>query len=142
MNCPVCDAPNQDNAMICARCGTDLAKPTSGSDAVGEFVEKAKAVGREALETDIGKDVSRLADKAVAKGREALDTPIGHSVSKLAGEAADAGKSALSTKLGKEVAVGAALGAVVALPLPFIGPIAGAIVGAGIAWIRNASKAK
>jgi hypothetical protein len=142
MNCPTCNTYNSDAATICTKCGADLAKPAAGGDAVGEFVEKAKAVGREAMDTDIAKDAVRLADAAIAKGRAALDTPLGHKVSDLAGGAADAGKSALATKRGKEVAVGAALGAVIAIPLPFVGPIVGAAIGAGIAWIRNASKAK
>ena len=46
--------------------------------------------------------------------------------------AEDARHRAPST-LGARMAKGAAIGAVAALPIPFIGPITGAIVGAGIA---------
>jgi hypothetical protein len=42
--------------------------------------------------------------------------------------------------LGASIAKGAAIGAVAALPIPFIGPITGAIVGAGIAAYTKLSK--
>ncbi len=38
--------------------------------------------------------------------------------------------------LGKSMAKWAALGAVVALPVPFVGPIFGAAAGAGYAWFK------
>jgi hypothetical protein len=40
-------------------------------------------------------------------------------------------------KLGKSMAKWAALGAVVAIPVPFIGPILGAAAGAGYAYIKG-----
>jgi hypothetical protein len=40
----------------------------------------------------------------------------------------------------KRLATGAAIGAVVAIPLPFIGPIIGGLVGAGIAHYRNTKR--
>ena len=43
--------------------------------------------------------------------------------------------------LGKSMAKWAALGAVVAIPLPFVGPIIGATVGAGIGYVRGKKKA-
>ena len=42
--------------------------------------------------------------------------------------------------LGASMAKGAAIGAVAALPIPFVGPITGAIVGAGIAAYTKLSK--
>ncbi|CAN5595432.1 hypothetical protein BH10PSE14_BH10PSE14_42590 [soil metagenome] len=42
--------------------------------------------------------------------------------------------------LGKRMAKGAAIGAVAAIPIPFVGPITGAIVGAGIAAYTKLSK--
>jgi hypothetical protein len=42
--------------------------------------------------------------------------------------------------LGASIAKGAAIGAVVALPVPFIGPLTGAIVGAGIAAYNKLSR--
>ena len=38
--------------------------------------------------------------------------------------------------LGKSMAKWGALGAVVAIPLPFIGPVIGAVAGAGYAYVK------
>jgi hypothetical protein len=45
-----------------------------------------------------------------------------------------------NSTLGASMAKGAAIGAVAALPIPFIGPITGAIVGASIAAYTKLSK--
>ena len=45
-----------------------------------------------------------------------------------------------NSTLGASIAKGAAIGAVAALPIPFIGPITGAIVGASIAAYTKLSK--
>ncbi|WEK44428.1 MAG: small multi-drug export protein [Candidatus Sphingomonas colombiensis] len=39
--------------------------------------------------------------------------------------------------LGKKMAKYGAVGAVLAIPLPFVGPVLGAIVGAGVAYARR-----
>ncbi|MBN8849157.1 MULTISPECIES: small multi-drug export protein [unclassified Sphingomonas] len=39
--------------------------------------------------------------------------------------------------LGKKMAKYGAIGAVLAIPLPFVGPVLGAIVGAGVAYARR-----
>lgn len=39
--------------------------------------------------------------------------------------------------LGKKMAKYGAIGAVVAIPVPFVGPIFGALVGAGIAYAKR-----
>nr|WP_310522078.1 hypothetical protein [Polymorphobacter sp.] len=140
MKCHACAADVAGDARICPVCGVDLTKAPDTNDTLTEIVDKAKAVGREAMETDIAKDAQKLAEKAVAAGKQALDSDIGRDVTKMAGDAAAAGKSALNTKMGKEMAVGAAIGAVVAIPIPLIGPIMGAVAGAGIAWFRSKSR--
>ncbi len=43
-------------------------------------------------------------------------------------------------KLGKSMAKWGALGAVVAIPVPFVGPLIGAAAGAGFAWYRANKK--
>ncbi|MET4897192.1 hypothetical protein RN629_08475 [Sphingomonadaceae bacterium jetA1] len=43
--------------------------------------------------------------------------------------------------LGKSMAKWGALGAVVAIPIPFVGPIFGAAVGAGYAYLKAKKKA-
>ena len=40
----------------------------------------------------------------------------------------------LENPLAKRTAIAAAIGAIVAIPLPFIGPIVGALVGGGIGY--------
>ena len=44
----------------------------------------------------------------------------------------------LENPLAKRTAIAAAIGAVVAIPLPFIGPIEGALVGGGIGYFTAA----
>ena len=39
--------------------------------------------------------------------------------------------------LGKKMAKYGAVGAVLAIPLPFVGPVLGALVGAGVAYARR-----
>ncbi|WBH17750.1 hypothetical protein [Sphingomonas radiodurans] len=39
--------------------------------------------------------------------------------------------------LGKKMAKYGAVGAVIAIPVPFIGPVLGAIVGAGVAYAKR-----
>jgi predicted amidophosphoribosyltransferase len=55
----------------------------------------------------------------------------------VAGEAVQATKAGIKTDVGKSVATCAAIGAVVAIPIPFVGPIFGAAVGAGIGFLRK-----
>lgn len=43
-------------------------------------------------------------------------------------------------KLGKSMAKWAALGAVVAIPIPFVGPVIGAAAGAGYAYFKGKKK--
>lgn len=47
------------------------------------------------------------------------------------------GKDAMKTRMAKDAAAGAAIGAVIAVPVPFIGPVAGAVIGAGLAVSKN-----
>ena len=43
-------------------------------------------------------------------------------------------------EVGKKMAIWAAVGAVIALPVPFVGPIFGAAAGAGLAYLRSKKK--
>lgn len=43
-------------------------------------------------------------------------------------------------QLGVSMAKWAALGAVVAIPVPFVGPVIGAAAGAGYAWVKARKK--
>ena len=42
--------------------------------------------------------------------------------------------------LGKRMAKAAAIGAVIAIPIPFVGPIIGAAAGAGYAYLKAKNK--
>ena len=44
--------------------------------------------------------------------------------------------------LGKKMAIAAGIGAVVAIPVPFIGPVIGAIAGAGYAYWKDKKQAR
>jgi hypothetical protein len=56
-----------------------------------------------------------------------------HAARTFAEDARQRASGTTDSTLGASMAKGAAIGAVAALPIPFIGPITGAIVGAGIA---------
>ncbi|WP_201752757.1 hypothetical protein [Sphingomonas changnyeongensis] len=43
--------------------------------------------------------------------------------------------------LGRKMAVAAAIGAVIAIPVPFVGPLFGAAAGAGYAWWKGRRRA-
>ena len=43
--------------------------------------------------------------------------------------------------LGRKMAKAAAIGAVIAIPVPFVGPIIGAAAGAGYAYVKNKKRA-
>jgi hypothetical protein len=55
-------------------------------------------------------------------------------------EARETGKAALRSKTGQRMAAGAALGAVAAAAVPFIGWATGAVLGAGIVAYRRLLK--
>jgi hypothetical protein len=46
----------------------------------------------------------------------------------------------LESPVAKRTAIAAGIGAVVAIPLPFVGPVIGAIVGAGIGYFSAARR--
>lgn len=49
-------------------------------------------------------------------------------------------RSVTKTPLGRHMAIGAGIGAVVAVPVPFVGFLTGAILGAGIAAFRYTTR--
>lgn len=44
--------------------------------------------------------------------------------------------------LGKKMAIAAGIGAVIAIPVPFVGPVIGAIAGAGYVYWRDRKPAR
>ena len=63
-----------------------------------------------------------------------------HAARVFADDVAQRRAAAPRDSLGTSMAKGAAVGALVAIPVPFIGSIAGAIVGAGVAAYKNLSE--
>jgi len=125
-------------------------KPASKID---QMAEEARAAGEKFVGTDTGKKVADATDKMFDKAdeltRQALDSDLakkalasdlGQQASDFAKEAAEKTKAAIPNELARNVAVGAAAGAVLALPVPFIGPVFGAIVGAGLGYLRTITK--
>ena len=60
--------------------------------------------------------------------------------SSVADESAKLGKEVMQSELVKDVAPYAAIGAVIAIPIPFVGSAIGAAIGAGLGLYKNATK--
>ena len=60
--------------------------------------------------------------------------------SSIADEATILGKEVMQSDLIKDVAPYAAIGAVIAIPIPFVGSAIGAAIGAGLGLFKNATK--
>ena len=125
-------------------------KPVSKVD---QLAEEALEAGRKFVGTDAGKKVADLTDTAFATaeelrqkaadsefGRKALDSDIGKQASDFAAQASEKAKQAIPNELARNVAIGAAAGAVVAIPIPFVGSVLGALVGAGLGYLRTVTK--
>lgn len=137
-----------------------MTKSKGNGDGVGDFAAKAEKLSDDALEagknfigTDTGKKVADLSDKGFAKaeelrqkavdseyGKKALDSDLGKQAVDLFEQASEKTKSAIPNELGRNIAVGAAAGAVLAIPIPFIGSLLGAIVGGGLGYLRTITK--
>ncbi len=120
---------------------------------VDKLAEDARAAGNKFVETDAGRKVADAANTALDKAEEfgrkaldsdmakkALDTEFGRQASGFAQEVTDKTRSAIPNDLARSVAVGAAAGAVVAIPIPFIGSILGALIGGGLGYLRAVTK--
>ena len=125
-------------------------KPASKVD---QLADEALEAGRKFVETDTGRKVADMTDAAFEKaeelrqkamdsdfGRKALDSDLGRQASDFASQASERAKTAIPNELARNVAIGAAAGAVVAIPIPFVGSILGAVVGAGLGYLRTVTK--
>ena len=104
--------------MRCGRCDEEV-------NAAAKFCGECGAAIANAPEADATSDVKEYAKELLAEGKS------------VAGDALEATKASLKTERGKSVAACAAIGAALAVPVPFVGPIAGAAVGAGIGMLRK-----
>ena len=98
----------------CSQCGADLAEGANFCSQCGTAVEPTS-----------GADILR---KAKTYACDAADDMI------------EGGNDLVTSKLGKKMAAGAAVGALVAAPLPIVGWAAGATIGAGLVAFRQINK--
>ena len=123
-----------------------------------DFAAKAEKLAAEALdagkkfaETDTGKKVADATESAFATaeemrkkvvesdlGKKALESDLGKQALDLAGQANEKAKASIPNPLMRNVAIGAAAGATVGLAV--INPFVGALLGAGIGYLRTVTK--
>ena len=105
------------------------ATKTFGSDAGNFITTTAELIGD--LNGD-GKVDIEDAKIALEKAKQVA--------SSIADEATILGKEVMQSELVKDVAPYAAIGAVIAIPIPFVGSAIGAAIGAGLGLYKNATK--
>lgn len=132
----------------------------SGEQPAGDFNQKVDDLAADALEagkkfvaTDTGRKVADVTDTVLDKaeqlarqaaeselGRKALDSAPGKQATELAKQADDWTRTNIPNSLARNVAIGAAAGAVVSLPVPIIGWMTGALIGGAIGFLRTVNK--
>ena len=128
-------------------------KPEDFNAKVDKIAEDALEAGNKFVATDTGKKVADVTETAFQSAeemrakametefaRKALDSDAGKQAVDIVRQADDWTKSAIPNPLARNVAIGAAAGAVVAIPIPFIGSIIGAIIGGGLGYLRTVTK--
>ena len=124
--------------------GDDADGPKAAPDKVQQLADEAVAAGKRLLDSDTGKKVADAAEAGFAKAEKLLDAALasetGQQVKGIATDAKAQGSQLFATTLGKNVAIGAGAGAVAGLVLPFVGTIFGAVVGAGLGYLRTITK--
>ena len=128
-------------------------KPEDFNAKVDKIAEDALEAGKKFVATDTGKKVADVTETAFQSAeemrakametefaRKALDSDAGKQAVDIVRQADDWTKSAIPNPLARNVAIGAAAGAVVAIPIPFIGSIIGAIIGGGLGYLRTVTK--
>lgn len=116
MGCKQCEEPPSPGAKFCSNCGASVAEANL-------------------LQPDADPATDLPGDKAGSKGKA-----IKRYAQDVATEAKELGAEALKSEFGKKLAAGAGIGAVVAIPIPLVGPAVGALVGAGIVAFRRFTK--
>lgn len=139
---------------------TDPNPHDTGAPKPDDFTAKAEKLGQDAveagkkfLETDTGKKVAEATDSAFQSaedlarqlrdselGQKALGSDLGQQATRVFEQASEKAKTSIPNELGRNIAVGAAAGAVLALPIPFIGSLLGAVIGGGLGYLRTITK--
>jgi hypothetical protein len=119
-------------------------KPDDLAAKAEKLATEAVEAGKKFVASDTGKKVAAATDTAFQTagemGQKLADSEIGKQASAAASEAASAGKAILKTEIGKAMAIGAGAGALIAIPIPFVGPIFGAALGAAAGYLRVITK--
>jgi len=128
-------------------------QPSDFNRKVDDLAADALEAGKKFVATDTGRKVADATDTAFAKaeelarqaaeseyGRKALDSDVGRQATDLVKQADSWTKSNIPNTLARNVAIGAAAGAVLAIPIPIIGSIAGALIGGTLGFLRTVNK--
>ncbi len=128
-------------------------KPDDMSAKAEKLANDALEAGKKFVATDAGKKVAEMTDNAFQTaedmtqklrdsefGKKAMDSESGRQATEFAQKSWEKTKTSIPNELARNVAVGAAAGAVVAIPIPFIGSILGAIIGGGLGYLRTITK--
>jgi hypothetical protein len=110
MRCASCNFELPDGAKYCSACGAAADGPINASTTTAR---RAKVVAADTVKT-VGITAAQTA--------------------KVIGVTAQEG---LNSEMGKSIATGATLGAVIAMPIPFVGSALGASIGAIIGAVRK-----
>lgn len=120
--------------------GPDKPEP----DRAQQLADDAVAAGKRLMETDTGRKVAEVAETGFARAGEllddVLDNPTGQKLKDGTDNLLAKGGPMLSAGLGRNLAIGAGAGAVAGLVLPFVGTLFGAVVGAGLGFLRTITK--
>ena len=128
-------------------------KPDDFNAKVDKLAGDALEAGRKFIATDTGRKVADATGTAFATAeemrtkvmetgvaRKALDSHAGQQAADLVKQADAWTKATIPNPLARTVAIGAAAGAVIALPIPFIGSFVGAMIGGGLGYLRSVTK--
>ena len=140
------------NDKISEKIDAPLVTNTSKSSEVGSSIiaagqsayETAKTIGSDAgnfitTTAELIGDLNGDGKVDIEDAKIALNKAKQAAIS-VADEAALLGKEVMQSDLVKDVAPYAAIGAVIAIPIPFIGSAVGAAIGAGLGLYKNATK--
>jgi hypothetical protein len=127
--------------------------PKDFNQKVDDLAAGAMEAGQKFVATDAGRKVAGATDTAFTKaeelarqaadseyGRKALESDVGKQATELVSRADSWAKSNIPNTLARNVAIGAAAGAVVAIPIPIIGSITGALIGGALGFLRTVNK--
>lgn len=114
------------------------------TDKLKQLADDAAAAGRRALDSDTGRQIADLADAGFTKAGNMvdglLDNPTGQQVKQGASELLDKAGPLGQSVAGRHIMAGAAVGLFVGLIFSFIGLFWGAVLGAGLGFLRAITK--